>query len=86
MNLSAGAEVALGAAVRSWSSSAHARYGYFFRLVTVTLAVPLTPALDAVTVNGPPAVLALNRPELLIVPPPFTDQANDGCVLNGWPN
>ena len=52
----------------------------------MTLAVPLTLALDAVTVNGPPAVLALNRPELLIAPPPFTDQVNDGCVLNGWPN
>ena len=54
--------------------------------VTVTLAVPLALALDAVTVNGPPTVLALNRPELLIVPPPLTVQANTGCVLTGWPN
>ena len=44
--------------------------------VTDTLAVPLTPPLAAVTVNGPPAVEpALNRPDELIVPPPLTDQA-----------
>ncbi|EFK95337.1 hypothetical protein LDC_2658 [sediment metagenome] len=41
--------------------------------VTVTLAVPLLPLLDAVTVYGPPAVApAVNTPEALIVPPPDT--------------
>jgi len=56
-------------------------------LVTVTLAVPLTLPLDAVTVNGPPAVdPAVNRPEALMLPPPVTDQVNVGCGLSGWPN
>jgi len=31
--------------------------------VTVTLAVPLTPPLEAVTVNGPPTVVAVPPPE-----------------------
>ena len=54
--------------------------------VTETLAVPVRPPLAAVTVNGPPAVEpALNRPDELIVPPPLTDQANDGCGLRAWP-
>jgi hypothetical protein len=51
--------------------------------VTVTLAVPLTPPLDAVTVKGPPAALAENRPVGLIDPPPPTDQVNVGCELSG---
>ena len=52
--------------------------------VTETLAVPVRPPLAAVTVNGPPAVEpALNRPDEPIVPPPLTDQANDGCG-SGW--
>jgi len=55
--------------------------------VTVTLAVPLTLPLVAVTVNGPPAVEpAVNRPAVLIVPRPLTDQVNVGCGLIGLPN
>ena len=52
---------------------------------TVTLAVPLTPPLAAVTVNGPPGVVAVNRPDPLIDPPPLTDQVNDGWELSGLP-
>ena len=55
-------------------------------VVTVTLAVPFTPVLEAVTVKGPPVVVALNNPELLIVPPPFTAHVNVGCVVIGLPN
>ena len=53
--------------------------------VTVTLAVPLTPALDAVTVYGPPAVApAVKNPFALpIVPPPLTDHVKVGCVFKG---
>ena len=55
--------------------------------VTVTLAVPLTLPLVAVTVKGPPAVEpAVNRPEALIVPPPLTDQVKVGWGLSGLPN
>ena len=54
--------------------------------LTVTLAVPLTPPLAAVTVNGPPGVVAVNRPARLIDPPPLTDQVNDGWELSGLPN
>ena len=55
--------------------------------VTVTLAVPLTLPLVAVTVKGPPAVApAVNKPEVLIVPPPLTDQVKVGCGLIGLPN
>ena len=42
--------------------------------VTVTLAVPLTPPLAAVTVNGPPGLVAENRPPELMLPPPLTDR------------
>ena len=56
-------------------------------LVTVTLAVPLTLPLAAVTVKGPPAVEpAVNSPEALMVPPPLTDQLNVGWGLIGLPN
>src|SRR5207245_1923765 len=56
-------------------------------LVTVTLAVPLTPPLVAFTVKGPPPVEpAVNNPDRLMVPPPLTDQANVGCGLLGLPN
>ena len=55
--------------------------------VTVTLAVPLTLPLLAVTVKGPPAVeLAVNKPDALMEPPPLTDQVKLGCGLNGLPN
>jgi len=56
--------------------------------VTVTLAVPfMMRPLVAVTVNGPPAVLpAVNKPLELMVPPPLTDQLNEGCGLMGLPN
>src|SRR4029079_14647136 len=47
--------------------------------VTVTLAVLLTPPLAAVTVNGPPGVVAENNPVPSMVPPPFTDHVNVGC-------
>src|SRR5262245_14530592 len=40
---------------------------------TVTVAVPLTAPLVAVTVDGPPTVVAVNTPLELIVPPPDTD-------------
>ncbi len=53
-------------------------------LVTVTLALLLTtPPLAAVTVNGPPAVVAENRPVPLMVPPPVADQVKLGCGLIG---
>ena len=53
--------------------------------VTVTLAVPETPPLEALTVNGPPAELpALNRPVPLMVPPPLTVQVKAGLI--GLPN
>ena len=56
-------------------------------LVTVTLAVPLTLPLTAVTVKGPPAVEpAVNKPAVLIVPPPLTVHVNVGCGLTGWLN
>jgi hypothetical protein len=51
--------------------------------VTVTLAVPVTPPLAAVTVKGPPGVVAVNRPVVEIDPPPLTDQVNDGWELSG---
>jgi hypothetical protein len=55
--------------------------------VTVTLAVPVTLPLVAVTVKGPPAVEpAVNKPEALMLPPPLTDQVNVGCGFIGWPN
>ncbi len=55
--------------------------------LTVTLAVPLTPPLAAVTVKGPPPVEpAVNNPDALMVPPPLTDQVNVGCGLIGLPN
>ena len=47
--------------------------------VTVTLAVPVTPPLPAVTVKGPPAVVsAVNNPAGLMLPPPLTDQVKVG--------
>ena len=55
--------------------------------VTVTLAEPLRLPLVAFTVKGPPAVVpAVNKPEVLIVPPPLTDQVKAGCGLTGWLN
>ena len=55
--------------------------------VTVTLAVPLTPPLAAVTVYGPPAVLpAVKSPLPLIVPPPLTVQVKTGCDSRALPN
>ena len=56
------------------------------KLATVTLAVPFTPPLDAVTLNGPPTVApAVNNPEDVMVPPPPTDQVNTGCGLSRLP-
>ena len=55
--------------------------------VTVTLAVPLTLPLAALTVYGPPAALpAVKSPLLLIVPPPLTVQLKLGCGTMGLPN
>ena len=51
--------------------------------VTVTLAVPVTPPLAAVTVKFEPTVVAVNRPAELIEPPPLTDQVNVGCGVSG---
>ena len=54
--------------------------------VTVTLAVPLTLPLVAVTVNGPTGVLpAVNSPLPLIVPPPLTVQVKLGCGTSAFP-
>jgi hypothetical protein len=58
--------------------------GWFGALVTVTLAVPLRPLEDAVTVKGPPTVEAVNNPDVLIVPPPDTVHVN--AVLIAAPN
>jgi hypothetical protein len=56
--------------------------------VTVTLAVPFTPPLDAVTVADPAVAPAVNSPAVLTVPspPPLTAQVNAGCGLSGMPN
>ena len=51
--------------------------------VTQTEAVPVTPPLAAVTVKLLPTVVAVNRPDEVIVPPPLTDQLNDGCGFIG---
>ena len=51
--------------------------------VTETLAVPVTPPLAAVTVKFEPTVVAVNRPDELIDPPPLTDQLNDGWGFIG---
>jgi hypothetical protein len=40
----------------------------------------------AATVNGPPGVVAENRPVGLMVPPPLTDQLKVGCGLMTLPN
>jgi hypothetical protein len=56
------------------------------RLVTVTLAVPLVPPLAAVTVKGPPALVAVNKPDASIVPPPLANQVKAGWGFSGWPN
>ena len=55
-------------------------------VVTVTLAVPLTLPLVAVTVKEPAVEPAVNKPAVLMVPPPLTVQVNVGCGLTGWPN
>ena len=56
-------------------------------VVTLTLAVPPTPLLDAVTVKGPPVVVpAVNKPNELMLPPPLTVQLKVGCGLIGLPN
>ena len=49
-------------------------------LATVTLAVPGTPPLAAVTVNVPAVEPALNRPLASMVPPPLTDQVKAGVI------
>ena len=58
--------------------------------VTVTLAVPdfvtAETVADAVTVKGPPAVVAVKTPLELIVPPPATVHENVGAVVKFAPN
>ena len=56
--------------------------------VTVTLALPCTVPLVAVTVNGPPALEpAVKSPDDgSTAPPPLTDHVNEGCGFTGWPN
>ena len=50
------------------------------KLVTLTVAVPLIEPLVAVTVKGPPTVVpAVNKPAVVMVPPPLTVQAKIGC-------
>jgi hypothetical protein len=53
----------------------------------VTLAVPVWPPEEAVTVNGPPVTLpAANNPDEEIVPPPFTAHVNatEAIALPNW--
>ena len=45
--------------------------------------MPVTPPLAAVTVKFEPTVVAVNRPDPLIDPPPLTDQVNDGWGFIG---
>jgi hypothetical protein len=49
-------------------------------LVTVTLAGPKSETLEAITVKGPPTVVAVNRPVPLIVPPPDTVHVNAALI------
>ena len=59
---------------------------------TVTFPVPMKLPLSAVTTNGPPALVALNRPPPSIVPPPLAAQPMTGLdftsaaanMRNGW--
>ncbi len=54
-------------------------------IATVTEAVPKMEPDWALTVKGPPAVPpAVKSPELLMVPPPVTDQLNPRVI--GWLN
>ena len=54
---------------------------------TVTMAVPFTDPLEAVTVKGPPGVApAVKSPAAVIVPPPLTFQAKLGVGLIRFPN
>ena len=53
---------------------------------TVTLAVPLTPPLEAAIVIGPPGVdPAVNSPDW-VIEPLLADQLNAGCGLIDRPN
>src|SRR5207248_2400936 len=54
--------------------------------VTVTLAVTLRLPLAAVTVKVPGVEPAVNKPDVLMVPPPLTDQVKVGGGFIGWPN
>ena len=60
--------------------------GGLFGTVTVTLAVPFTPPLAAVTVPLPALVPAVNRPLLSIVPAALTPQVKPGCVVRSVAN
>jgi hypothetical protein len=54
--------------------------------LTVAVAVPLTPALVAVTVKLPDVVPAVNSPSPPIDPPPLTLQVKAGCIVWSVPN
>ena len=56
-------------------------------LVMLTEAEALRAPLEAITVNGPPAKdPAVNKPLLLIEPPPETFQENAGRTASTAPN
>src|SRR3954447_22376502 len=63
-----------------------ATVGGWLAAVTVTWAVPLTALLVAVTVKGPPTVVAVKSPLALMVPPPETIQLKPGCMVTGLAN
>jgi hypothetical protein len=48
---------------------------------TVTLAVAVLLLLVAVTVKGPPTVVAVKRPLGLMVPPPLTLQVGETAIV-----
>ena len=54
--------------------------------VTVAAAVPVLPPAAALMVNGPPTVVAVNRPLVEMVPPPAVVQATAGWVVNATAN
>ena len=66
--------------------SADAAVAIVGAVFTVTVAVPFTPPLVAVTVKVPAVVPAVKRPSVPIVPPPLTLQEKVGCVIKLFVN
>ena len=61
--------------------------GAFGALETLIAEVPLTPALEAVTVKGPPMVVPeVKSPLESTVPPPLAFQVKVGCGVSALPN